>query len=162
MTAQPSLLDILTPAATNHPNRPAPSWLLNHLITAGHVTETGISRRARIRTCRTCSTHTLVGLDNDRCAFEATVDPTPLSPLGEALAIVEGRRTLALHHEAGRYVLDPRAADHIADHPAGSRRREDVLREHRCDTAPPVDALTAPSTFLSAAACLPPGSPAPF
>lgn len=126
--------------------RPAPArWLLAHLIATGHLTETGLSRRARIRTCR-CHAAVLAGLDAETCAFEVAADPTPLNPLGEALAIVEGQRTWSLHREGGRWVLDRRDAWHITAHPAGTRPREDVVREHRC-THPVADALAATSCF---------------
>lgn len=110
------------------------TWLRDHLIRTGHMTETGISRRARIRRCRRCAFVILTGLDNDTCAIEANVDPTPLGPLGEALALVDSRGTWSLHREGSRWVLDPRDPFHIAAHPAGSRAREDVLGEHRCGT----------------------------
>lgn len=123
-----------------------PTWLLDHLIRAGHVTETGATRKAKIRRCQKCRAHVLVGLDADMCALEVEADPTPLSALGEALALVEGRRTLALYRDRGRFVLDPRRTEDITGDPAGSNSREDALREHRCSTFL-TDPLTAPSAF---------------
>lgn len=140
----------------------APTWLRDHLIRTGRMTETGLSRRARIRPCPTCPLLILTGLDAEMCATEAACDPSPLSPLGEALALVEGRRTWALHSEAGRWVLDPRDSDQIASEPAGSRLRQDVLRAHRCESGAPTNQLIAPTTFPETSPPLPPNSPPPF
>lgn len=150
--AQQKVLDYPT-LATLRRSRPAirwpvmSTWLRDHLIRTGHMTETGISRRARIRRCRRCSSHILTGLDADVCAIEANADPVPLSPLGEALAVLEGRITWSLHSEGGRWVLDVRDPLHIAAHPAGTRGREDVVREHRCRSSSVVPALTASTRF---------------
>lgn len=48
----------------------------------------------RTRTCHTCSARILVALD-DR-ALDVTLDPAPLSPRGEALAILSGRKTFTV------------------------------------------------------------------
>lgn len=165
MTDQLKLFDTPadpTPPPTTTPTSNHDTWLTLHLIRAGHLTEHGISRRARISTCPRCKQHTLRGLDGDTCAFDVTTDPHPLNPLGEALAHIEGRRTYALHHEARGYVLDPRDAAHIQHAPAGTRPREDILRDHKCATGPPPPALIAPTTFTEAHPPLPPGSPPPF
>ena len=162
MSTQPSLLDILTTATPNHGRRPTTSWLLDHLIRAGHVTETGATRRARIRTCPSCHEPILIGLDADSCAIEAHVDPTPLTALGEALAVVEGRWTWALRREGTRYVLDPRDHHDIAWAPAATVARTDVLRAHRCHTDPATGALTAPTSFAEAAPALPADATPPF
>lgn len=138
------------------------TWLRDHLIRKGVITERGVSRRARPRICLRCGLVALVGLDDERCALEVHADPVPLSTLGEALALIEGRRTLALHHEAARFVLDVREADHIADRPAGATAREDVLRQHRCGTGPPAGPLAAASSFAETTPPLPPNSPPPF
>lgn len=111
------------------------TWLKDHLIAAGHMTETGATRRARVRAC-TCGADIIVGLDGDRLAFEARVDPYPLSGFGEVLALLEGRYTWAAHAEAGRYVLEPRDSHAISARPAGECR-EDVMRQHRCHSPEP-------------------------
>lgn len=135
------------------------TWLRDYLIRAGHMTEKGLTRRAQIRHCARCGLALLTGLDAEMCALEAVCDPSPLSPLGEALALVEGRRTWALHSEGGRWVLNPREEDQIIAEPATSRPRQDVLRQHRCGTPPP---LTAPSTFPETKPPTPTGSVPPF
>lgn len=121
--------------------------LFDHLLRAGHVTERGVTRRVTARACQRCGGALLVGLDDDVCALEATVDPQPLSALGEALALLEGRGTWHLRRERDRFVLDPRDQTNIRAHPAGSRAREDVLREHRCHTTAPGPSLIAPTQF---------------
>lgn len=136
--------------------------LHEHLVRAGHVTETGVMRRVTARSCRRCGGPVIVGLDAMVGAFEATADPQPLNRIGEAVATLEGRRTWALNREEARYVLNPRDALEIAYHPATSRAREDVVREHRCRTPSPPNALTAPSSFTPAIPPLPAGAPAPF
>lgn len=153
------LLDLL--ADKGGSTGPASDWLLEHLVTAGHLTETGISRRARVRRCH-CRARILVGLDDIVAAFEARCDPTPLTALGEALAAVTGRRTWALRREGARYVLDPRTADDIAAWPAGTRQREDVLAEHVCGAAPPAGPQVALTSFASARPPLPADAPPPF
>lgn len=159
---QPALFTTPTQAGPAIPTAGHNSWLAAHLIRTGHMTETGATRAARIRTCWTCKAAILVGLDADTCAIETTTDPTPLTPLGEALALLDNRRTWALHRERSRYVLDRRDHHEITHHPATSRSREDVLRAHRCHTPPAADAVTAPSSFTPPTPPLPPGAPAPF
>lgn len=124
-----------------------PTWLLEHLIRAGHITERGISRKARVRTCERCGRVALVGLDADVCAFEVAADPLPLSRLGEALALVEGRRTFALVRTHRGYELDARDASAILGRPAGATKRQDVLAEHRCSAPGPGPALLAETAF---------------
>ena len=137
------------------------TWLRDHLIAAGHLTETGLSRRAKIRAC-SCKTLILAGLDSDICALEASCDPQPLSALGEALAHLEHRRTFTLRRDGKGWVLDWRDAHHIAGSPATSQPRSDVVREHRCGTPPPAGALTAPSTFPEIAPPPPAHAAPPF
>lgn len=139
-------------------------WLLDHLVQSGHVTESGLTRKARVRSCPgRCGQQLLSGLDDPAtCALEVRVDPVPLSPLGEALAVVEGRYTVALHREAGRLVLDPRSPYDIAARPAGTGDREDVMRQHRCGDPPPTGALAAPSTHPEAGPQTPVDDEPPF
>lgn len=165
MTDQPALFDPNTPTTRTTPipatNRPD-TWLTTHLIRTGHLTETGLTRRARIRTCRTCRSLTIAGLDDHTCALEAHTDPTPLTPLAEALAAIEGRPTYNLHREGGHYVLDPRDPEHITAHPAGTRNREDVLRQHLCHTPPVPLELAAPTRYPEHTPPPPPGAHPPF
>lgn len=162
MTSQPTLFDTTLPTPPIAISTSPRNWLTDHLIRTGHLTETGLSRRARIRICPTCHQPTLAALDDDTCAFETHCDPHPLNPLGEALALVEGRRTLALHRTAGHWELDRRDHRHITDDPASHRHREDVLRQHRCHTPPIPNDHTAPSRFPETNPPLPPGAAPPF
>lgn len=122
------------------------TWLRDHLIAGGHLTETGLTRRARIRVCA-CSARVLVGLDDDVCALESAVDPEPLNQLGEALALLEGRYTLSLRRDGRGFVLDRRHRFEIAAKPAGTQPRTDVVREHRCGSRELADAETALTAF---------------
>lgn len=125
------------------------SWLWDHLVRSGYVSEGGSTRRARLKTCPAgCKSWVLTGLTGVICAVDARVDPEPLSELGEALALLEGRSTVALHHEGGQYVLNLRGHDDIRARPAGTAEREDVLRQHRCRTALPSGALVAATSFV--------------
>jgi hypothetical protein len=137
------------------------TWLRDHLIRTGRMTERGITRRARIRTCRRCNADVLAGLDNFTGALEVAADPVPLSPLGEAVALAKGHRTFALHQEAGSWVLDRRDDEHIAHHPAGTRTHEDVVPSHVCGTAW-TGPLTAPTRFPETRPPAPTGSTPPF
>lgn len=130
----------------SHPRHPAAPHLVDALIRTGRLTETGLSRRARPRPCPRCGTWTIAGLDADRCALEAHCDPTPLTALGEVIALASGRRTLELVRTRGRLELEQRWADHIADQPAGTTRG-DVLATHLCHQPIP-SAWTRPSTHI--------------
>lgn len=137
-------------------------WLTDHLIRTGHLTETGVGRGAKIRTCDRCQARVLAGLDADRCAFEVHADPVPLSALGEALAQLEGRRTVALHRAGGRWELDTRDSHDIAARPAGATPREDVLRVHRCGDPDPPAPLIADSRFPETQTTTTTGDTPPF
>lgn len=165
MTAQPTLLDLLTPppstGGSTTSTKPA-NWLLEHLVATGHLTESGLGRRARIRACR-CGQLILAGLDDDVCALEAYADPEPLTPLGEMLARIEGRCTWTVRHQLGGWILDIRSHLEIAAKPAGSQPRADVVREHQCRSRPLAEPETTATSFAEARpVTYPPGSPAPF
>lgn len=146
-TAEPTLLDLLaTPIPAASPAAPKPErWLVEHLLAAGHVTETGLTRRARVRACR-CGAPILAGLDADLLAFEVQVDPIPLTAIGEALAQVEGRATFELWGAGGHYELEPRTSRRIA-HFSPSTHRVDLLRAHLCRGRDLAAAEVATSTF---------------
>lgn len=138
------------------------TWLRDHLVRAGHMTETGATRRARIKRCPRCRELVVVGLDGVMCALEVHADPVPLSPLGEALSLATGRRTVALHREGGRYVIDPRTDTDITHHPAGAGEREDVLRSHVCADNDMPAALSARTSFAEVRPPVPANSEPPF
>lgn len=110
-----------------------PPWIQTALITAGHLDETGNSRRARARHCTRCGLITLTGYDDDTAARLVTCDPRPLTAYGEALALTTGRYTRTINARAGRLELDKRDHWQIHSHPAGHpTNRYDVLAQHRC------------------------------
>jgi hypothetical protein len=80
-----------------------------------------------------CGAWTLIGLDDDVLAFQARVDPTPLTPAGELACVLAGRPTYDLTRRGVRLVLDARD-DHAlrARPPAAPGARYDVLPAHRC------------------------------
>lgn len=130
-----------------------------HLQASGYMDENGVTRRVRAVTCRRCHAPILTGLSADVAAHTAEVDPAPISPLGEALAVLAGRRTYTLRHLGGKWVVTPRSSFAIAGTPAGTGRH-DTLAAHRCGT-PPLP--SAPSVYAArAAGDYPKGTPCPF
>lgn len=115
-----------------------PPWLQAHLEATGAANPDGVSRRARAGICRSCGEVVLRGLDADRAAVTVAADPEPLNPLGEFLATVTARRTYDLSWR-GRYELDPRDADQIAERPAALYGKSAVLVEHSCADRMPIE-----------------------
>lgn len=107
-----------------------PEWLVRHLQTIGAIGNDRVFRAARPARCRHCACPVLTGLDADRMAWVATVDPLPLAPIGEALALLAGRSTYALHVGVGRCELQIRDRWQIQGSPAGTRY--DVMATHVC------------------------------
>jgi hypothetical protein len=64
-----------------------------------------MSRDLRSGKCRNCKAPVLVGMSDDQLAHLATVDPDPLTAVGEALARLDGRRTYALRRHGDKYRL---------------------------------------------------------
>lgn len=108
-----------------------PDWLVRHLQTIGAMGNDRIGRRAHPSRCVKCRRLVLTGLDNDRCAWVAIVDPLPLAPMGEVLALLSGRRTYTLHVGVGVCELQARDQWQIAGSPAGVRY--DVYPAHVCE-----------------------------
>lgn len=96
------------------------------------------TRAATIRLCRTCRAPILAGLDADRAAITVYCDPTPLTPLGEAFAVITGRTTYDLFPGQDRRELWPREAAHIT-----KPRRFPVLAAHKCGA--PLHAFATPT-----------------
>lgn len=96
-----------------------PTWLA-HRIGDTH-------RAAGLRTCPRCGAPILTGLDNDTAALTARADPTPLTPLGETLALLAGRPTYNLTTTSGRKELHRRDEWHIK-----GERRYPVIPAHKC------------------------------
>lgn len=89
----------------------------------------GNSRAAGTYACPGCRAVILRGLDADVAALTVTVDPAPLTLLGEVLALARGRTTYDLTRRGGRYELDPRNPSHIKKRPASEFH---VAPEHKC------------------------------
>lgn len=89
-----------------------PTWLAEKQAEA--------ARKTRPGTCRRCGADVLVGLDGDRCALPATVDPRPAGPADELRALAAGRDSYdlaadELTHRTRWHVLGPRRAPvHVA------------------------------------------------
>jgi hypothetical protein len=96
-------------------------------------------RSACLQRCTKCRAPILYGLDADICALSARADPTPLTPLGEAIALLDGRRTFNLTETAGR--IEITARDFWA---IGGESRHPVIPEHKCNSR--LDAHMQPTT----------------
>lgn len=85
-----------------------------------------------------CGAHVLVGLDADRCALTARVEPYPLTALGEVEALRAGRWTYRLLRGA----LDRRDRWNIPGHPPTPE--VPVLAAHVCGQPLPATWLAPP------------------
>lgn len=134
MTAH--LFDLAPPvAATSETPQAFPDWLRRRLEQAGLLDpDTGATRRARVRLCDSCRKPVMRGITADYGGRSADADPTPLSPEGEALALIAGRPTLELRW-TNKYELDLRDTFRIRGTPAGTEGI-DVLVEHECHLSP--------------------------
>lgn len=101
-------------------------WLTTMLIDKGVMSESGLTRNAGIRTCRTCHQHCLAGIDiNGR---DTWLEPQPLHPAGELQALLDCRRTFNLY--AGKQLM-PRDRHLMAAYPAGHKHRP-TFATHTC------------------------------
>lgn len=105
----------------------------------------GVHRGARADRCRDCRRPVLRGLDADRAALAAVVDPHEIDALGELIAKRIGLMTFNLspgYSSKGtrRWELSARMVCMIE-----APRRAAVVAEHRCGLAIPPAAVT----FLS-------------
>jgi hypothetical protein len=107
-----------------------PDWLRRQLEASGHLDTDGVTRQVRSRPCPGCAAPVLVGLDADRCALAATVDPWPVDVHGELTASLAGRATYDL---AGHWALELRWRDALL---IAWPRRWPVVVAHECHAAP--------------------------
>jgi hypothetical protein len=129
-------------AATSDTPQAFPDWLKRRLERAGLMDpDTGATRRARARHCERCHKAIMRGITADYGGRSADADPTPLSPVGEALVLCAGRQTLELRW-TDKYELDLRDTFRIRGTPAGTEGI-DVLVEHDCD----LSSLPGPRTL---------------
>lgn len=113
---------------------PTPAWLRRHLADQGHIDiDSGATEAARITRCGRCRRPTWVALEPR--GLSRRLDLQPLTALGEALAILNGRTTCGMYREAGALRIESRTTDRIRGHPAASPGT-DVLLEHRCQDPP--------------------------
>lgn len=95
-------------------------------------------RGVRCGRCRDCRAPILTGLDGDTCAFVARVDCTPLTPLGEVLALLQdGVRTYELRTPGQAFARLVRRDFHAIRSRPAETGRFDVLADHRCHAAVP-------------------------
>jgi hypothetical protein len=121
----------------SRPNQePMPEWLVRRFTESGHIdADSGATRRARMSRCRRCHRPVVLGFDSDPSRPHAgymsrQVDPQPLSPTGEALALLSGRITFNLGWHADHWEINgPRDRWQIAGKRTGIR---DVVVEHDC------------------------------
>lgn len=96
-----------------------PTWLQTHIGDTW--------RTATLRTCPRCGAPILTGLDAPRAGYPVKTDPTPLTVLGETVALLSRRATFDLVTIGGRKELNWRDQIMIA-----GPRRYPVLAEHAC------------------------------
>lgn len=106
-----------------------PDWLRRHLEDTGQLRADRITRHVSGRRCPACGGPVLAGL-TDPPSLAYLADPHPLSPLGEALAVLADRQTLGLWTAGTGYRLSRR--DSFAMRTPAGQGRCDVLAEHRC------------------------------
>lgn len=109
---------------------PIPPWLKQHLIDTGTWTTDGTTRKAKLQT-HTCGQLVLYGLDADTCAGTTTVDPLPLTPLGEAFALIQNRHTY--DYRPNTQELEHRDQHMIRQ---GFLNGIQVLAQHICEQMP--------------------------
>ena len=85
------------------------------------------ARAATLRPCRTCRGTVLAGLDSDSAGIPVYCDPTPLSEMGEAVALLQGRITYDLLPSKTGRELHQRTPHFIA-----KPRRYSVFATHKC------------------------------
>jgi hypothetical protein len=96
-----------------------PTWLA--------ATVGDIWRSARLRQCPRCGAPVLAGLDAPVAGLPVRADPTPLTALGEAAALLAGRPTFDLTDIGGRKEITHRDVEQIS-----GTRKYVVLAAHRC------------------------------
>lgn len=94
--------------------------------------------RVQAKRCPNCRRSVLAGPSSDT-GLEIVADPSPLSNLGEALALMDDRATVMLRWFGNRYEIYSRDQTRIEGTPA-STNGVDVLVRHECAraTGPPL------------------------
>lgn len=86
------------------------------------------ARSANLKPCPLCRATVLAGLDADNAACPIRCDPTPLTEMGEAVALLQGRTTYDLLPAKTGKELHERNAYFIA-----KARRYSVFATHKCN-----------------------------
>jgi hypothetical protein len=111
-----------------------PTWLKDHLVQAGHISEAGLTRKARVRRCR-CGASTIAGIDNN--GLDTWLIPTEINTLGEVMALVEQRGTWEMRGQQ----LIRRHQFNIRARPAGTDSTRPVFAAHKCGEPIPAEWL---------------------
>lgn len=113
-------------------------WLVERLGTPTR------GRGCRHTKCIVCSSDVLAGFDEDKMAQAVVVDPTPLDTEGEALALLDKRRSYELKRHGQGLALWYRDRYDISARPASDV--DIVMTDHRCGAAklPSVEIKPAP------------------
>ncbi|WP_130012155.1 hypothetical protein [Serinicoccus sediminis] len=112
---------------------------LKHAIDQGHMDRERVTTTPTRRHCRACRRTVLVALADDGpqvTGIRVTLDPRPLTPLGELQALTAGLATYA--HVAG--ALTWRCTIRIATTPASATY--DVHHTHTCTPPPGIEYTT--------------------
>lgn len=131
---------LITARKTRPMNDFLESPMARRLIKAGLMdAETGATRRARAVACPSCRRGVMRGIDRAFGGKVVMAEPTPLSNLGEALALMAGRVTVELRWLGDRYEIDRRDHFRIRGSPAETHGI-DILVVHECElsTGPPL------------------------
>ena len=119
-----------------------------------------MSRTVRTRECPHCRAVVLAGLDRDWLALDTTLDAQPVDNLGEALALIQGRRTFDLrptrsHGSHGR-LMEERNAWRISN---PWQLPYPVHAEHRCGQPLPAAPPPTPTAASGADEHIDEGAP---
>lgn len=102
-------------------------------VADGFDADSRATRKVRAAYCEKCRANVMRGLPSDLVTWEVLADPGALSPFGEAIAKLAGRRTIALQWAYDHYqFVDNRDQFTIPAQPAGSIAGTDVLVIHEC------------------------------
>lgn len=113
-----------------------PSWLVKKLESDGvlNASEDGAwaTRAAKTTFCPHCRHPIYRGLLEMPTPWLVDVDPVPLSPEGEVLALLKGIITYTLSWVGSRHEINRRYQWQIRNHPAATLKGVDIVAQHVC------------------------------
>jgi hypothetical protein len=113
-----------------------PEWLARKLENDGVIdfSHAGppATRRTRAILCPGCRRPIMRGLMPLPTPWPVDADPTPLSSLGEALALLAGVKTYELSWSFDHYEIRHREWSMVTYGPADTLKESDVLGAHNC------------------------------